>query len=268
MKGYLTSLVEREKDPIRALNLVREYLQARILQGVQGAQGMLSLAFHGGTCLRFLFSLPRFSEDLDFAVERPERGYDFRDLIRSVTRDFQREDYRLDVRVSDNKTVHSAFLRFRGLAYELGLPAQRSQVLAIKVEVDTRPPAGAGLSLHVVRRHVALNLQHHDRATLFSGKLHAVLQRAYPKGRDYYDLLWYLTSTDWPEPNLEHLNQALRQTGWTGGTVTPDNWRSRVAARVRSLDWGRIRSDVTPFLENPPEADLLREDTLLSLLGE
>lgn len=90
----------------------------------------------------------------------------------------------------------------------------------MKFEVDTRPPAGAGLAITLIRRHVTLRLQHHDRASLLAGKLHAVLQRPYAKGRDLYALLWYLSDPGWPAPNLVLLNNALQQSGWPGPPLT------------------------------------------------
>jgi len=77
-----------------------------------------------------------------------------------------------------------------------------------------RKAANAVLATTVIRRHVVLQLQHHDRASLLAGKLHAILQRPYLKGRDLYDLAWYLSDREWPAPNLEYLNNALLQTGW------------------------------------------------------
>ena len=62
------------------------------------------------------------------------------------------EGYPVELKVNDQKTVHSAFVRFPGLLYDLGLSGQRSEVLAVKLEVDTNPPAGAGLATTVVRR--------------------------------------------------------------------------------------------------------------------
>jgi hypothetical protein len=135
------------------------------------------------------------------------------------------EGYPVELKVSDQKTVRSAFVRFPGLLYELGLSGQQSEVLAVKIEVDTNPPAGAGLATTVVRRFVVLQLQHHDKASLLSGKLHAILQRAYTKGSDLYDLLWYLSDPTWPQPNLTLLNNALAQTHWQGETLTVVNWR-------------------------------------------
>jgi len=118
----------------------------------------------------------------------------------------------------------------------------------------------------VVRRHVLLQIQHHDPASLLAGKLHAVLQRPYPKGRDFYDLVWYLADPDWPQPNLTMLNNALRQTAWKGPKLGVENWRGVVAERVASVDWKRIAEDVAPLIESEEELALLERETLLKLL--
>ncbi len=118
----------------------------------------------------------------------------------------------------------------------------------------------------VVRRHVLLQLQHHDPASLLAGKLHAVLQRPYPKGRDYYDLIWYLADPSWPEPNSTMLNEALRQTDWSGGDLTAGTWREAVASCVAEVAWEQIVDDARPLLEPAEEVSLLRRDTLLGLL--
>ena len=117
----------------------------------------------------------------------------------------------------------------------------QNEVLAIKLEVDTNPPQGAGLATTIVRRFVILQLHHHDKSSLLAGKLHAVLQRPYTKGRDIYDLLWYLSDPSWPQPNLGLLNNALVQTGWAGEKLTEMNWRNQILERLRLLNWDKHR---------------------------
>ncbi|MBI5501980.1 MAG: nucleotidyl transferase AbiEii/AbiGii toxin family protein [Deltaproteobacteria bacterium] len=266
MKETLRELVREAAAPGHARNLAREYLQARILGRIQREGGMIPLAFHGGTALRFLYRLPRFSEDLDFTLERERAGFDLRTLMRAVGAGFEAEGYRVNLKLSERRTVHSAALRFVGLLYELGLSPRPQQVLSIKVEVDTRPPAGATCETTVIRRHVTLQLQHHDRASLLAGKLHAFLQRPYAKGRDLFDLLWYLADPEWPEPNLTMLGNALRQTGWQAEVFTAASWRSAVGARLAGLDWRLLRTDVAPFLEPGSDPELLDEPNLRRLL--
>jgi hypothetical protein len=136
----------------------------------------------------------------------------------------------------------------------------------VKVEIDTNPPAGAVTETRIVRRSVMLNLHHYDRASLLAGKLHAVLSRKYTKGRDLYDLAWYLADDSWPAPNLLLLNNALKQTGWTGGSITPENWRGIVTERLKDLDWKQAALDVAPFLEREQDLAMVSEASLLALL--
>lgn len=266
MKEFLKDLIRGVGSPVEAKNLAREYLQALILQALQRAGAMIPLAFHGGTALRCLYSLPRYSEDLDFALEGGRAKYDFKGYLKSIQQDLEAQGYNIAIKFNDKKTVHNAFIRFPGLLFELDLSPHASEALAVKIEVDTRPPAGAGLSTSLVRRHVLLNLQHHDQASLLAGKLHAILQRPYLKGRDLYDLVWYLSARDWPGPNLELLNNALSQTGWSGSELTIENWGQVVGEKIESVSFQQAVEDVRPFLANQQEADFLTKENLLNLL--
>lgn len=266
MKEELIRLAKSEKSPLAARNLAREYLQALILQSLQRAGAMTMLAFHGGTALRFLYSLPRYSEDLDFALERPSARYDFRAFLKTIRSNLETQGYMVELKVNDQKTVHSAFVRFPGLPYDLNISPHRDEVLAVKIEVDTNPPSGAGLATSLIRRHVLLNLQHHDQASLLAGKLHAILQRPYLKGRDLYDLTWYLSDKSWPTPNLVLLNHALAQTNWNSPALTVDNWRRVIYSRLESIAWEQALDDVQPFLATAADMALLTRENVLQLL--
>lgn len=268
MKEYLHTLVAAVPNTLNARNQAREYLQALILQSLQRSGAMVSLAFLGGTALRFLYNSQRYSEDLDFSLEGDLGSYDFRKYLDDIRRDLEAQGYAITLKISDQKTVHSAFVRFPGLLFELGLSPHQDEVLAVKVEVDTHPPQGAGVETTLVRRHVLLNIQHHDRASLLAGKLHALLQRPYLKGRDLYDLIWYLSAPDWPAPNLVLLNNALEQTGWSGGVVTLDTWRKTLHTHLENISWKQALADVEPFLISPEESSLLTNENLTRLLDK
>ena len=265
MKDYLEALVQG-RSPVQGRNLVREYLQARILHAMQQACAMSSLAFQGGTCLRFLYALPRYSEDLDFALEQHRERYDLPKYLKSVQDELAAEQYRVELRVREHRAVHSGLVRFPGLLHELGLSPHSAEVFAIKIEVDTNPPQGARTDVRLVRRHVMLRLHHHDEATLLAGKLHAVLQRGYTKGRDLYDLIWYLSDPDWPAPNLDLLNAALRQSGWQDGSMGPLDWQRPVRQRLETMDWSKVALDIGQFLENQGDLALVTKDNALRLL--
>ncbi len=268
MKDFLRDLIRTHSNPLEKRNLVREYLQARILESLQRAGAMIPLAFQGGTALRFLYGIARFSEDLDFSLARPAENYSFRSYLKEIQSGFKAEGYAIQIKVNDQKTVHSAFIRFSGLLYEFDLSPQPNETLSIKIEVDTLPPQGAGLETSIIRRFIPLNLQHHDRASLLAGKLHAILQRNYTKGRDLYDLMWYLSDPTWPEPNLVYLQNALIQTHWAGPRLEPENWRAIIFTRLKGLDWKAALADVSPFLERPNEIDFLTIETFKHLLRQ
>ena len=163
--------------------------------------------------------------------------------------------------------VQSCAIRFVGLLYECGLSPRPEARLSIKLEIDRLPPAGFGMEVSSVDLYFPYVVRHHDRPSFIAGKLHAVLQRPYPKGRDYYDLLFYLRRWRQTEPNLAYLVNALRQTEYEGEAITADNWRDVVAAKVEAVDWARVVADVDPFLLREADAPALRKERLLQLLG-
>lgn len=267
MKAHLKDLVESvDGDANRKICIAREYLQARILQSFQEDGVFTRWTFQGGTALRFLFAIPRFSEDLDFSSIRCGEDAALERALTRAQSAFQEQGYETVIKRLRQKTVASAFIDFAGLLFELGLSAQRRQIFSVKVEVDTNPPAGASMDTTLVRRHVTLNLYHHDRASLLAGKVHALLSRPWCKGRDLYDLVWYLADRDWPEPNLTLLNNALAQTGWDGAVLVPVNWRKVLREKLGDVDWNAARADLLPFLEHPREVDFLRPEHVLGLL--
>ncbi len=266
MKEEVRQILASAADIPRRRNLLREYLQARTLQILQEEGAFLEWAFLGGTALRFLYALPRFSEDLDFSAHGPAERSHFGARLKKIKQRFSAEAYDVDLRVSEHKVVQSAFVHFRGLPHELGLSPHPSETISIKLEVDTQPPEGAGVETTLVRRHVLLNLLHYDRASLLAGKLHALLVRRYTKGRDLYDLVWYLSDPSWPAPNLDLLNGALAQTSWPGPKLDTHNWRQVVWEKLAKINWSQAVEDVLPFLERQAEMGLITSANCQKLL--
>lgn len=271
MKDHLQELVSQTETKAQAGLIVREYLQARVLEALQRAGAFSAWAFLGGTALRFLYRLPRFSEDLDFsrleaAPASENTAAEFEHVTERVRAAFESEAYRVEIRSRPRSTVQSAFVGFPGLEYELELSRDPGQKLSIKIEVDTNPPPHAGTDTSIVRRHVLLNLLHYDQSSLFAGKLHALLSRPYVKGRDVYDLVWYVSDPSWPEPNLALLGASLEQTGVDIGERDIAAWRTAVADRIAEAHWDRVVADARPFLEKRDEVALLERENVLRLL--
>ncbi len=268
MRDHIREIVAQRQGPLQKVCAAREYLQARMLQALQETGMFRHWAFVGGTALRFLYAIPRFSEDLDFSSVSAASPTDFADAVDRIRTEFEAEGYSVALAVKPGRTVASAFVKFPGLLHDLGLSPHPSQVLSIRLEVDTNPPAGAVLATTLVRRlGITLHLTHHDKASLLAGKVHALLTRSYTKGRDIYDLIWYLADPGWPAPNMSFLGAALAQTGWTGPVPTGATWRSVLAERLASINWRAAQADVSPFLEREADQNLVTRENTMGLLS-
>jgi predicted nucleotidyltransferase component of viral defense system len=265
MKQHTIEITKNAPTGLHRQNLLREYLQAEILYAMQRSGAFLNLAFVGGTALRFLYQLPRYSVDLDFSLENTQ-NYDFPKLVKKIETRLIKAGYRFSLKANIDRTVQSMTVKFEDLLQEAGLAAQLNQKLSIKIEIDCNPPAGADTDSTIIRKHFFLHLWHYHISSLFSGKIHALLTRKWTKGRDIYDLIWYLTLTNKVEPNFTHLNNALVQTGWKEQPLTPQNWKIFIADYLKKLDWDSVINDVRDFLENPEDVDLLDRNNVLSLL--
>lgn len=267
MKDYLRQLVSKEKNILLKKSIIREYLQARVLQMLQEKGAFLNMAFLGGTSLRFLYSIPRYSEGLDFS-KLASKNIEFDDLLNSIKSSFELEDYEAIIKKSKEKTVLSAFIKFPSLLYELDLSVHQDEVLSVKIEIDTTPPGGAATEVTLIRKYILLNLLHYDKASLFAGKIHAILTRKYTKGRDLFDLIWILAGSNWPKPNFILLNNALSQTDWPGPEINVGNWKEIIASNIKSKNWEHATEDVAPFLEHEADRYNLTMDNCLALLNK
>lgn len=266
MRDRAIEIVLNRPSGVDGRNLLREYLQSRILGAMQEAGAMVPLAFMGGTALRFLYRQPRFSEDLDFTLEGDRAAFDFPQLAAKVKRQLEREGYVVTASLWQHGTVERASFGLVGLLMAAGISPHEEASLKILLEVDTNPPAGATLAVTVVDRFGPLRLQHHDLPSLFAGKLAAVIARPYTKGRDLYDLMWYLTREPKVEPNHVLLANALQRTAPRVALASAD-WRELLRRRPETVDWVDARRDVERFLEQPRDLELIEADTFTQLLG-
>ncbi len=267
MKDRALEIVASRPAAADGRNVLREYLQSRILGQMQEAGAFIPLAFTGGTALRFLHRIARFSEDLDFTLERGREDFAFRSLVERIERGLGREGYSTSVRLNESAVVVKAMIGFPGLLAEAGLSAHTDEALRVRLEVDTNPPTGAVLAVTMVNRFGPLRLQHHDVASLLAGKIAAVLAREYTKGRDLYDLMWYLSQEPRLEPNLGLLRNALLQTAPALAEDAATDWRSALRLRLAAVDWEETRRDVAPFLEQARDLELIEPATFEQLLG-
>lgn len=264
MKESLLLAVKDIKDINQKLNYVREYLQAFILRSLHESKAFQNISFVGGTALRFLYNLPRFSEDLDFSLEN-KSNYHFEKWMHKLKKNFIYENYNIDLTWNNTGVVHVGWIKIRDVLKELHLSPLRDQKLSIKIEIDTQPPPGAVLERRLVQKHLLFAVMHHDLSSLMAGKIHALCTRKYLKGRDWYDLIWYLAQKPKIAPNLIQLKNALSQnqekTEWQ-----PKEWPAILLEKLDTINHEQLIKDIQPFLEHPADESLISKEYLTSAL--
>ncbi|RKY52852.1 MAG: hypothetical protein DRP89_07020 [Candidatus Neomarinimicrobiota bacterium] len=266
MRDKALQVIKNESNQRLARNKLREYLQHVILRRLFEQNLLNRLIFHGGTALRILHQINRFSEDLDFHLEyQNSKSITIKELD-SLKQGLELAGYQISLKKQVEKTVKSVFIKFERLLYDARLSPNKSEKLNVKIEVDTNPPEGFQTETTLVNKYFPFAARHHDLSTFFSGKLHAILCRSYPKGRDLYDLAFYLSHWQDIQPNFTYLNNAIQQTDSNQPQLTENNWREFVKNKVESLSWNLIKEDVEPFIENELDFILLQKEHLLNLL--
>ncbi len=268
---------------IRSLNdslrVLREVMQEIALLGLWRSKFFEKAAFCGGTALRVLFGLDRFSEDLDFSLLEKNEAFDLAGYGDALKRELDSFGFavKIESRIKQPGTaIRSAFLKadtrtqMIAVGFERGLVSQvpRNQVPKIKLEIDTDPPPGFSTETRYLLRPVPFAVRTFSLPDLFAGKMHAVLCRGWKsrvKGRDWYDLVWF--AAHHPELRLSHLEQRMRQTGhWTGpSALTAGEFHNLLTRRIDSVGFDQIRREVEPFIKDTASLALWSKEFFLDV---
>lgn len=241
------------------LNLIREYLQVLILKAMYQSKYGSGLSFMGGTCLRICHDLKRYSEDLDLAMDKKIHQYSFHELNQIIISFLKNTDFDVDVHVSEEKVVQKSFIRVSKILHAFGLSPLKSQKIHVKLEIDTRPvPIGSNEmeSFFVTKFNEMFPILKHSDDTLFAGKICAVLNREYTKGRDFYDLLWYLNRKQ--KMNIDYLNRAFKQAKKKISFQSSEDVLYALKQKIETVRIEEIMKDIGRFLEDPTEAVVLK----------
>jgi len=261
------------QSSIEEEHAVREITQEVALAALGRTEFFKHAMFQGGTCLRIIYGLNRFSEDLDFILKEANRDFELQPHLGAVSDELKAYGYDIEIvdRSKAGVAVKKAFLKDNSLGKILQLRyADKSgplKKIRIKFEVDTNPPLGSRMEIKYVDFPFISSVTVQDKPSLFAGKLHALLCREYVKGRDWYDFLWY-TSQD-AGINYGFLSSALRQQGpWRHRDIQVDlKWcLEHLESKISSVDWHEAREDVRRFVKasEQPSLGLWSKDLFLS----
>jgi len=255
---------EIEKTNLRyeKIHILRECLQLLILKTLYDINAFKEIAFTGGTALRILHNTSRYSEDLDFSV-LPGTQVDLEKMNRNLIYKIKSYNLNVDTKVQD-RTIKTIEIHFIGILFNLGLSPHLNEKLKIKLEIDSNPPSGSITENHLISNPYLFQVKTYDLPSIFSGKLHAILYRKYIKGRDYYDLLWFLSKKI--PLNKQLFKNAAFQT--EKRLINPDEWRKFLINHLEYLNFNNIQNDVRPFLKQPEDAKLLILENFNKMLSK
>lgn len=246
-------------------NAIFEVNQQIILAGLYNGGFFNEAAFYGGTCLRIFHGLQRFSEDMDFSLLAPNEGFDFTKYFQPIIDQFALVDRNVEIKKKDKKNfgkVESAFLKDNTDVYDITFQTEKS--IKIKIEVDTQPP----MSFHTEQKLLLLPESFMTRCftlpCLYAGKMHALVYRAWKnrvKGRDWYDLEWYVRHN--VPLNFTHLHERALQ--FNNEDITKESFLEKLNEHLSTTDINQVKADVLPFIRNPKEMAIWSNDYFLQL---
>lgn len=266
-----------EKAKIGEQTKVREILQQTALLGLERHGYFEKAAFYGGTALRILYGLDRFSEDLDFTLLKPDEKFDFTPFLEGMRKELVSFGFDMEVATktkSVETNIVSAFMKMNTIELYLAIGEETKNVIhnekiRIKLEVDINPPPHARFENHLVLNPTAFYVLTLHKSDLFAGKMAAVLYRAWKgrvKGRDWYDLLWYIQSKI--PLSLPYLESCMRQAGNLAANAFLDRTQliEMVQTKIQSVDWESAKADVRSFISDPQRLEIWSPQFFSSLL--
>jgi len=270
-----------EKNQGSAHRALAETIQAAALLGLSRTDFFTHAAFYGGTALRLLYNLDRFSEDLDFSLLEPAQNFQLSSYLDSLQDEMKALGFNVEIESrgkSMDTPIESAFIKANTRMHTIiaGAPrtiAQRlhkNALCKVKLEVDIDPAPGAEFEVRFIDDPLPFSVRAYSGPSLLAGKMDAILYRSWKnrvKGRDWYDFA-FLVRKKVPLL-LPHLEARMRQRGvYTEKTpLSPDQCVSMISKRIEAVDFEAAKADVAAFIPSPRDLDVWSRDYFHHVLG-
>lgn len=248
---------------------VREILQQMALLGLERHGFFEKAAFYGGTALRILYGLDRFSEDLDFTLLKPDPKFDFAPFLVGMKNELASMGFDMEVTQKSKNietSVISAFMKINTIQLYLAIGDEKGAKLfphnervQIKLEIDTQPPCQFRLENRLVLNPTSFYVLTLQKGDLFAGKMHAILYRAWKgrvKGRDWYDLIWYIQQKI--PLKLSVLEAFMKEAGNLNQEegLSRDLLIEKLLEKIDSIDWKSAKDDMRSFIPDPERLEI------------
>jgi predicted nucleotidyltransferase component of viral defense system len=263
-------------------NAMKEIMQEIVLCGLSRAGFFKKAAFYGGTALRIFYGLDRFSEDLDFSLEVSDPQFDLTKYFPILEKEVR--SFGLNVTITEKEKtkeshIRSAFLKGNTKEHlllfyadeKVATSVAKNEAIKVKFEVDIQPPRFATFEHKYRLLPVPYEVNLYDMPSLFAGKLHAVICRAWQsrvKGRDLYDYIFYLSRG--AAVNRIHLRERLIDSGYitSDAECSLDEIKRMLSERFDSIDYAQAKQDVTPFIHETSMLDIWSADFFKQITQE
>ncbi len=227
-------------------NILREYLQCKILEIIFNSKQALKLSFLGGTALRIIYSNTRFSEDLDFDNFGLSES-DFSALAVEIKKELEKEGYKTEIR-NVFKGAYRCYVRMPKILFNNKISGLEEEKILIQIDTaphnfDYNPDKKILNKFDVFTEINATPLD-----ILLSQKIYAAFNRKRAKGRDFFDVVFLLSRT---KPNYDYLDKKL-------GIKNGKELKNKFLTRAEEIDFDQLTKDVEPFLFTPEDSKKLK----------
>jgi len=260
IKEWIDSYDPKNEDEI--LSALREIMQEVALAGLSRTDFFENAAFYGGTALRIFYGLDRFSEDLDFSLLKSDPEFSLQPYFSALVEEYESLGIHVTIREkvkSKDTALDSAFLKAETIWQEIILEdlikqtgVRSNRTIKIKLEVDRNPPLHFSTEEKLLVRPFSFYVKCFSQSSLFAGKMHALLYRKWKsrvKGRDWYDLEWYIKNGI--ALDVLHFCRRANESGdWKKKTITPDQIKVILRAKIAEVSFDNIREDVVRFVKD------------------
>jgi predicted nucleotidyltransferase component of viral defense system len=236
----IESFYPKQLSPFKK-NLLREYLQYKILEAISESTLAHKLIFMGGTCIHMVHGSPRFSEDLDF--DNPGIGRrDFKTLSQSVKRTLELQGYSVELKNTYQNAFRS-YMRFPELLHGSGISGHRDEKLLIQIDTEPQDVQYQPDKFILNKFDVFSRINIVPPDILLAQKIYCIFNRRRPMGRDFFDVVFLLGKTS---VNFDYLNQKLSVRNKT-------ELKDKLLSRCAQLDFSRLTKDLEPFVYSKKE---------------
>ncbi|MDF0717158.1 nucleotidyl transferase AbiEii/AbiGii toxin family protein [Muricauda sp. 334s03] len=276
IKEWIEEYNPRNEEEI--LSALREIMQEITLAGLSRTDFFEKAAFYGGTALRILYGLDRYSEYLDFSLLQPDPDFSIEPYFKAILDEFKSLGLNVSIKKKTKETaIDSAFLKAETIWQEIVLEdvikqtgVRSNRTLKIKIEVDRRPPLNFNTEEKLLLRPFSFYVKCFTGPSLFAGKVHALLFRKWKnrvKGRDWYDLEWYIKKGI--SLDLSHFLARAKDTNdWQANDISPEQVIELLQKKIQSVSFKNIKEDVVRFIKNDDVLNIWGPEYFHDLVGK